>query len=78
MKHKTIIYLRDNIKKVLKRGRPKQLKKLEKAYHGKRLNEWWCDYAKADGLLTIAQLKDIEGVGHRMKGMNGRNQWHSN
>lgn len=78
MKHKTIIQLRDNIKKVLKRGRPKQLKKLEKAYHGKRLNEWWCDYAKADGHFTIAQLKDFEGVGHRMKGMNGRNKWHKN
>ena len=61
MKHKTIIQLRDNLKKVLKRGRPKQLKKLQKAYHGKRLNEWWCDYAKADGHFTIAQLKDFEG-----------------
>ena len=78
MKHKTISQLRDNIKKVLKRGRPKQLKKLGKAYHGKRLNELWCDYAKADGHFTIEQLKDFEGVGHRMKGRNGRKSWHKN
>lgn len=68
MKHKTIQQLRDNLKKVLKRARPKQLKKLKKAYQGKRLKKWWCDYANADGYNTIAELKDFEGVGHRMKG----------
>lgn len=68
MKHKTIQQLRDNLKKVLKRARPKQLKKLKKAYHGKRLKKWWSDYANADGCYTIAELKDFEGAGHRMKG----------
>lgn len=68
MKHKTIQQLRDNLKKVLKRARPKQLKKLRKAYHGKRLKKWWSDYANADGCNTIAELKDFEGAGHRMKG----------
>jgi hypothetical protein len=68
MKHKTIQQLRDNLKRVLKRARQKQLKKLRKAYHGKRLKKWWSDYANADGCNTIAELKDFEGVGHRMKG----------
>lgn len=68
MKHKTIQQLRDNLKRVLKRARPKQLKKLRKAYHGKRLKKSWSDYANADGCNTIAELKDFEGVGHRMKG----------
>ena len=68
MKHKTIQQLRDNLKKVLKRARPKQLKKLRKAYHGKRLKKLWSDYANADGCNTIAELKDFEGVGNRMKG----------
>ena len=73
MKHKTIQQLRDNLKKVLKRARPKQLKKLKKAYQGKRLKKWWCDYANADGYNTIAELKDFEGVGHRMKGGHRHN-----
>lgn len=68
MKHKTIQQLRDNLKRVLKRGSPKQMKKLRKAYHGKSLKKWWSDYANADGYNTIAELKDFEGVGHRMKG----------
>lgn len=68
MKHKTIQQLRDNLKRVLKRSRPKQLKKLRKAYHGKRLKKLWSDYANANGCNTIAELKDFEGVGHRMKG----------
>lgn len=68
MKHKTIQQLRDNLKKVMKRARPKQLKKLRKAYHGKRLKKWWSDYANADGCNTIAELKDFEGAGHRLKG----------
>lgn len=67
MKHKTIQQLRDNLKKVLKRARPKQLKKLKKAYHGKRLKEWWSSYASWE-CCTITELKDAEGVGHRMKG----------
>lgn len=73
MKHKTIQQLRDNLKKVLKRARPKQLKKLQKAYHGKCLKKWWSDYANADGCYTIAELKDFEGVGHRMKGGHRHN-----
>ena len=73
MKHKTIQQLRDNLKKVLKRARPKQLKKLQKAYHGKRLKKWWSDYVNADGYYTIAELKDFEGVGHRMKGGHRHN-----
>ena len=73
MKHKTIQQLRDNLKKILKRSRPKQLKKLRKAYHGKRLKKWWSDYANADGCNTIAELKDIEGVGHRIKGGHTHN-----
>lgn len=73
MKHKTIQQLRDNLKKVLKRSRPKQLKKLRKAYHGKRLKKWWSDYANADGCNTIAEIKDFEGAGHRMKGGHTHN-----
>lgn len=73
MKHKTIQQLRDNLKIVLKSGRPKQMKKLRKAYHGKRLKKWWSDYANADGYNTIAELKDFEGVGHRMKGGHRHN-----
>lgn len=73
MKHKTIQQLRDNLKRVLKRARPKQLKKLRKAYHGKRLKKWWSDYANADGCNTIAELKDFEGAGHRMKGGHRHN-----
>lgn len=73
MKHKTIQQLRDNLKTILKMARPKQLKKLRKAYHGKRLNKWWNDYANADGCYTIAELKDFEGVGHRMKGGHRHN-----
>lgn len=68
MKHRTMQQLRDNLKRVLKSGRPKQMKKLRKAYHGKRLKTWWSNYANADGINTISELKDFEGVGHRMKG----------
>lgn len=67
MKHKTIQQLRDSLNKVLKRGRPKQLNKLRKAYHGKRLKKWWSSYASWE-CCTIAELKDDEHVGHRMKG----------
>lgn len=67
MKHKTIQQLRDRIKVVLKRGRPKQLKKLQKSYHGKRLKKWWSSYASWE-CCTISELKDVEHVGCRMKG----------
>ena len=73
MKHKIIQQLRDNLKKVLKRARPKQLKKLQKAYHGKRLKKWWSNYANVDGCSAIAELKDFEGVGHRIKGGHRHN-----
>lgn len=73
MKHKTINDLRDICNKVFRRRRPKQIKKLEKAYHGKRLKKWWSDYANADGCYTISELKDFEGVGHRMKGGHRHN-----
>lgn len=61
MKHKTIQHLRDSLTKVYRHGRPGQLKKLRKAYHGKRLKKWWSDYANAEE-LSIVQCKDIEGV----------------
>lgn len=67
MKHKTIQQLRDTLNKVLKRGRPKQLKKIQKAYHGKRLKMWWASYAQFEN-LQISELKEMEGVGNRMKG----------
>jgi len=72
MKHKTIQQLRDSLNKVLKRGRPKQLNKLRKAYHGKRLKKWWSSYASWE-CCTIAELKDDEHVGHRMKGGHTHN-----
>ena len=72
MKHKTIQQLRDSLKKVLKRGRPGQLKKLRKAYHGKRLKKWWSSYASWE-CCTIAELNDAEHVGHRMKGGHHHN-----
>ena len=72
MRHKTIQQLRDNLKKVLKRGRPKQLKKLKKAYSGKRLKKWWVSYAQVEN-LPISQIKEIEGVGNRMKGGHRHN-----
>ena len=72
MKHKTIQQLRDSLKKVLKRGRPGQLKKLRKAYHGKRLKKWWSSYGSWE-CCTIAELKDAEHVGHRMKGGHTHN-----
>ena len=72
MKHKTIQQLRDTLNKVLKRGRPKQLKKLQKAYHGKRLKMWWASYAQFEN-LQISELKEMEGVGNRMKGGHRRN-----
>jgi hypothetical protein len=72
MKHKTIQQLRDTLNKVLKRGRPNQLKKLQKAYHGKRLKMWWASYAQFEN-LQISELKEMEGVGNRMKGGHRRN-----
>ena len=60
------------MKKVLKRGRPGQLKKLRKAYHGKRLKKWWSSYASWE-CCTIVELKDAEHVGHRMKGGHTHN-----
>ena len=60
-KHKTIKQLRDSCNRVLKRGRPKQLKKLRKAYHGKRLKRWWASYASWE-CTTIVECKKIEGV----------------
>ena len=68
MKHKTIQQLRDSLNKVLKHGRPKQLNKLRKAYHGKRLKAWWAAYAKAEE-LSIAECKEFEGIkNNNMKG----------
>lgn len=72
MKHKTIQELRDNLKRVLKNGRPKQLKKLRKAYCGKRQKKMWSSYASWE-CCTIAELKDAEHVGHRMKGGHRHN-----
>ena len=64
---KTISQLRERVRKVLKSGRPKQLKKLKKAYGGRYLNNLWASRASFEG-LTIAECKDLEGVGNRMKG----------
>lgn len=66
MKHKTIKQLRDSLNRVLKSGRPKQLKKLRKAYHGKRRKRWWVDYANFEG-ITIAECKRIENVENNVK-----------
>ena len=63
---KTIFQLRKRVRKVLKSGRPKQLKKLKKAYGGRYLNNLWASRASFEG-LTIAECKDLEGVGNRMK-----------
>ena len=69
---KTIFQLRERVRKVLKSGRPKQLKKLKKAYGGRYLNNLWASRASFEG-LTIAECKDIEGVGNRMKGGHRHN-----
>lgn len=61
MKHKTIQQLRDSLNKVLKHGTTKQLKKLKKAYQGKKIKKWWSAYANALG-ITIVECKCIEGV----------------
>ncbi len=37
------------------------------------MKKWWSDYANADGCNTIAELKDFEGAGHRMKGGHRHN-----
>lgn len=68
MVKKSIAQLREKSPYVLKRkGHAKQKKKLLKAYHGKRLKKWWSSYASWE-CCTIAELKDAEHVGHRMKG----------
>lgn len=65
---KSIAQLREKAPYVLMRkGHTKQIKKLWKAYHGKRLKKWWSSYASWE-CCTIAELKDAEHVGHRMKG----------
>lgn len=64
---KTIMQLRDNCIKVFKSKRPNQIKKLMKAYHGKRLKKLWSERASFEE-ITIAQCKEYEGVGNRMKG----------
>ena len=69
---KTIFQLRELVRKVLKRGRPKQLKKLKKAYGGRYLKKLWESRASFEG-LTIAESKDLEGVGNRMKGGHRHN-----
>lgn len=77
MKHKTIQQLRDSLIKVLKHGRPKQLNKLRKAYHGKRLKAWWAAYAKAEG-LSIAECKEFEGIkNNNMKGGHTHNHFYN-
>lgn len=72
MKHKTIQQLRDKLNKVLKRGSQKQLKKLKKAYSGKRLKKSWVSYAQFEN-LSISKIKEIECVGNRMKGGHRHN-----
>lgn len=69
---KTIFQLRELVRKVLKSGRPKQLKKLQKAYGGRYLKNLWASRASFEG-FTIAECKDLEGVGNRMKGGHRHN-----
>jgi len=69
---KTIFQLRERVRKVLKSGRPKLLKKLKKAYGGRYLNNLRASRASFEG-LTIAERKDLEGVGNRMKGGHRHN-----
>ena len=70
---KSIAQLREKAPYVLKRkGHAKQKKKLLKAYQGKRLKKWWSSYASWE-CCTIAELKDAEHVGHRMKGGHRHN-----
>ena len=65
---KSIAKLREKAPYVLKRkGHARQRKKLLKAYQGKRLKQWWAAYASFE-CCTIAEIKDAEHVGHRMKG----------
>lgn len=65
---KSIAQLREKAPYVLKRkGHAKQKKKLLKVYQCKRLKKWWSSYASWE-CCTIAELKDVEHVGHRMKG----------
>jgi hypothetical protein len=68
MKHKTIQQLRDTLNKVLKRGRPKQLKKLQKAYHGKRLKMWWASYAQFEKPANFRAKRN----GRRWESYEGR------
>lgn len=69
---KTIFQLRERVRKVLKSGRPKQLKKLKKAYGGRYLKNLWASRASFEE-STIAEIKDLEGVGNRMKGGHRHN-----
>lgn len=73
MVKRSIAQLREKAPYILKRkGHAKQKKKLLKAYHGKRLKKWWSSYASWE-CCTIAELKDAEHVGHRMKGGHRHN-----
>lgn len=70
---KSIAQLREKASYVLMRkGHAKQRKKLWKAYHGNRLKKSWSSYASWE-CCTIAELKDEEHVGHRMKGGHRHN-----
>lgn len=73
MVKESIAKWREKAPYVLKRkGHAKQRKKLLKAYQGKRLKQWWATYASWE-CCTIAELKDAEHVGHRMKGGHRHN-----
>ena len=67
MKTKSIEKLREKLPHILRRGTKRQQNKLMKAYHGKRLKQWWASYAKAEG-ITISQVKEFEGCSLHMKG----------
>lgn len=69
---KTISQLRERVIKVLKSGRPKQVNKHKKAYGGRYLNNPWASRDSFEE-LTIAECKDLEGVGNRMKGGHRHN-----
>lgn len=74
MVKRSIAQLREKAPYILKRnGRAKQKMKLLKAYHGKRLKELWAARSKFEEVFTIAECKNFEGVGHRMKGGHRHN-----
>ena len=76
MKTKSIEKLREKLPHILRRGTKRQQNKLMKAYHGKRLKQWWAAYAKAEG-VTISQVKEFEDGSYHMKGGHTHNAFYN-